>query len=76
MEIRFSQEMLTILGYARDEAMRTGSYGIGADHVMLALIRHRDNDACRALDACGVEVDLLKRDIDERVLSHTDGERI
>ena len=35
MKIKFSQELLTILGYARDEAMRTGCYGIGADHIVL-----------------------------------------
>ena len=45
MTIKFSNEMLSILGYARDEAMRTGSYGVGADHIVLGLLRHRDNNA-------------------------------
>ena len=69
MKIKFSQELLTILGYARDEAMRTGSYGIGADHIVLGLLRHRDNNACRALTACGVDLDDFKEAIDERVFS-------
>lgn len=69
MEIKFSSEMLTILGYARDEAMRTGSYGIGADHIVLGLLRHRDNNACRALSACGVDPDALKETIDARVFT-------
>ena len=69
MEIKFSQELLTILNYARDEAMRTGHYGIGADHLVLGLLRHRDNDACRALAACGVDPDALKEAIDGRVFS-------
>ena len=69
MKIKFSQEMLTILGYARDEAMRTGCYGIGADHIMLGLLRHRDNNACRALSACGIDLDALKEAIDDRVFS-------
>lgn len=64
MKIKFAQEMLTILSYARDEAMRTGSYGIGADHIVLGLLRHRDNNACRALEACGVDTEALKREID------------
>lgn len=67
MKIKFSQEMLTILSYARDEAMRTGSYGIGADYIVLGLLRHRDNNACRALEACGVETGALKEEIDARV---------
>lgn len=69
MKIKFSQELLTILGYARDEAMRTGSYGIGADHIVLGLLRHRDNNACRALAACGVGLDDFKEAIDARVFS-------
>ncbi|MBQ9661229.1 MAG: hypothetical protein IJV37_08260 [Bacteroidales bacterium] len=67
MKIKFSQEMLTILSYARDEAMRTGSYGIGVDHVVLGMLRHRDNNACRALAACGIDPDVLKEAIDARV---------
>ena len=67
MNVRFSQEMLTILGYARDEAMRTGCYGIGADHIVLGMLRHRDNNACRALSAFGVDTAALKSGIDGAV---------
>lgn len=35
MEIRISDELNDIIRYARDEAMRTGSYGIGPDHLFL-----------------------------------------
>ena len=69
MEIKFSNELLSILQYARDEAMRTGSYGIGADHIMLAMLRHGDNNACRALAACGVAADGLKEAIDRKIFS-------
>ena len=68
MEIKFSRDLQTILCYARDEAMRTGSYGVGADHVALGLLRHRDNDACRILSACGVDLDAFKQAIDAQVL--------
>ena len=68
MEIKFSTDLQTILRYARDEAARTGSYGVGADHVVLGLLRHRDNDACRLLSASGVDLDAFKRDIDAQVL--------
>ncbi|MCR4824077.1 MAG: hypothetical protein K5849_01840 [Bacteroidales bacterium] len=69
MKIKFSQELLTILGYARDEAMRTGCYGIGADHITLGLLRHRDNNACRALKECGIDLEELKDAIDARVFA-------
>ena len=69
MEIKFSPELLTILSYARDEAMRTGHYGIGEDHLALGLLRHRDNDACRALAACGIDPDALKKAVDEQIFA-------
>ena len=43
MEIRISEELNSIINYAREEAMRTGSYGIGPDHLFLGIIRHGDN---------------------------------
>ena len=69
MLVKFSQEMLTVIGYARDEAMRTGSYGIGADHIVLGLLRHRDNNACRALEACGIDLPELKLTVDRHVFA-------
>lgn len=67
MEIKVSPELETILGYARDEAMRTGHYGIGADHLMLGILRHSDNEACRTLQALGVDLRAFKRKIDDAV---------
>ena len=69
MEIKFSTDLQTILCYARDEAMRTGSYAIGADHIVLGMLRHRDNDACRMLAACGVDPDAFKAAIDAQVFA-------
>ena len=60
MEIKFSLEFTTVLSYAREEAMRTGSYSIAADHLLLAGIRHRDNAACEALTALGIDLEELK----------------
>ena len=49
MTIRISEELNLILNFSREEAMRTGSYGIGPDHMMLGIIRHCDNQACEIL---------------------------
>lgn len=67
MKIKFSREVQTIAEYAREEAMRTGWYGITPDHLMLAILRHGDNDACRALTALGVNLSSLKAHIDSRI---------
>lgn len=64
MEMRISEELNTIVKYAREEAMRTGSYGIGTDHLMLGVLRHADNIACRALTGLGIDTEEMKKFID------------
>lgn len=67
MEIKVAQEFSVIVGYARDEAMRTGHYGITVDHLILGLLRHADNAACRALSGLGIDCAELKRHIDSAI---------
>ena len=57
MEIRISEELNSIINYAREEAMRTGSYGIGPDHLFLGIIRHGDPPACPPLRGLGAARD-------------------
>ena len=52
--------MNRILGYSREEAMRTGAYEIGTDHLLLGLLRHSDNLACKALTSLGVDLEDFK----------------
>ena len=49
MGISISDELNAIINYSRDEAMRTGSYGIAPDHLFLGIIRHGENTAADAL---------------------------
>lgn len=57
MDIKYSQNAQRILIYAKEEAMRTGHITVGADHILLALLRYRDNDVCAALQELGVDLD-------------------
>lgn len=68
MQTRFSEELEKVVDYAREEAMRTGHYAIGAEHLMLGLLRHGNNAACDALEAEGMDLDLLKATLDARIL--------
>ncbi len=70
MEIKISDELNSIIRYAREEAMRTGSYGIGPDHLFLGMMRQGDNDACRTLAALGVDIDAFKRFIDSHIFTN------
>ncbi|MBR6054707.1 MAG: ATP-dependent Clp protease ATP-binding subunit [Bacteroidales bacterium] len=69
MEIRISDELGGIIKYAREEAMRTGSYGIGPDHLFLGIIRHGENAACKALIDLGADLGTMKSYIDARVFT-------
>ena len=53
--MRISDELSAALSYAREEAMRLGSYSIGPDHLLLGLLRHAQNDAVRFLLDAGVD---------------------
>lgn len=70
MEIRISDELNDIIRYAKDEAMRTGSYGIGPDHLFLGVLRHGDNAAFRAIVGQGIDVDGFKRFIDSHIFTN------
>ena len=67
MELKISEELDIIIKYSREEALRTGSYGIGPDHLFLGLLRHGDNDACRTLEALGTNFESMKKFIDNRI---------
>lgn len=70
MEIRISGELNDIIRYAKDEAMRTGSYGIGPDHLFLGALRHGDNAAFRTVTGLGIDADNFKRFIDSHIFTN------
>ena len=70
MQIQISDQLNGIIKYAREEAMRTGSYGIGPDHLFLGIIRHEDNTAFQVLCGLGVEPAELKSFIDGRIFTN------
>ena len=70
MEIRISDELNDIIRYARDEAMRTGSYGIGPDRLFLGVLRHGDNAAFRTVTGLGIDADNFKRFIDSHIFTN------
>ncbi len=70
MEISISDELNSIINFSREEAMRTGSYGIAPDHLFLGILRHRENTAVDALRGTMVEIDEMKQFIDEKVFTN------
>lgn len=70
MTIKISEQLNRVIAFAREEAMRTGSYGIAPDHLMLALVRHGSNKACEALKSLGVDLQEMKQFVDARIFTN------
>ena len=70
MEISISDELNSIINYSREEAMRTGSYGIAPDHLFLGIIRHRENTAVDALRGVVIDIDEMKQFIDNHIFTN------
>ena len=50
--------------------MRTGSYGIAPDHLILGLLRHKENSAVDALRGLGIDVEELKQFVDSHIFTN------
>ena len=70
MEIGISDELNSIINFSREEAMRTGCYGIAPDHLFLGILRHRENAGCDALMGTGVDVNEMKQFLDSRIFTN------
>ncbi|MBR2063398.1 MAG: ATP-dependent Clp protease ATP-binding subunit [Bacteroidales bacterium] len=70
MEISISDELSSIINYSREEAMRTGSYGIAPDHLFLGIIRHRENTAADVLRGVSVDIEEMKQFIDDKIFTN------
>ena len=70
MEISISDELHSIISYSREEAMRTGSYGIAPDHFFLGIMRHRENTAVDALRGAEIDIEEMKQFIDSHIFTN------
>ncbi|MBO7764082.1 MAG: Clp protease N-terminal domain-containing protein, partial [Bacteroidales bacterium] len=60
MTLRLPKEINEIVGISREEAMRTGCYDITPDHLVLGIIRHKDNSAYELLMRFKIDLLMLK----------------
>lgn len=69
MKLGISEEIHSIMSFSRDEAMRTGCYSIGPDHIFLAIIRDESCDAHNILIAAGIRMAEIKEFIDAHIFT-------
>ena len=67
MNLQLSNELNDILAYAKEEAMRLGNYTVSTDHLILGILRHRENITVETLVALGVNVAELKIHLENAV---------
>lgn len=64
MYIEIPEILNAIIAYAKEEAMRLGSYVLTTDHLVLGMIRHSDNAAISRLIELGIDIQDMKRVIE------------
>jgi hypothetical protein len=72
MLARFSDGAAAALLLARDEARRLGQDAVDPEHLLLGLIRQRDSVAVKALNRVGVNLETLRRQVEDSI-GHGEG---
>lgn len=67
MEAKFSPQVKDVISFSREEALRLGHDYIGAEHLLLGLIREGDGMAIKILKSLGVDTSKLRRSIEDSV---------
>lgn len=67
MEAKFSPQVKDVISFSREEALRLGHDYIGAEHLLLGLIREGDGMAIKILKSLGIDMTKLRRSIEEAV---------
>jgi ATPases with chaperone activity, ATP-binding subunit len=67
MDKSLPNDLKIILNYAKEEAIRLGSYSISADHLFLGILRYKNCDAARMLADTGIDLAAVKLAIEERI---------
>ena len=67
MNANFSDRMITVLEYVKEEALRLGDETIGVEHLILGIIREGEGTAVRTLNALGLDIKDLRKIIEQVV---------
>ena len=67
MHLQLSSELNDIVTYAKEEAIRLGSYTITTDHIILGMIRHGENPATILMHKMGINLFEMKKQIEEEI---------
>jgi ATP-dependent Clp protease ATP-binding subunit ClpC len=60
----FSNNLKDIISLSREEAIRLGNDFIGVEHLVLGIIKNKENNAFKELQSLNVNIDELKKQIE------------
>lgn len=67
MHLQLSDELNDILTFAGEEAVRLGNYTVTTDHLVLAILRQRENNAVAIFNALGINTFTLKNTLEQKL---------
>ena len=67
MEAKFSPRVRDVISYSREEAIRLGHDYIGAEHLLLGLVREGEGKAIKTLKALDIDIMRLKKTIEDSI---------
>lgn len=67
MTSQFSPKVSEILAFSREEAARLASRSVGPEHLLLAIMRERDDTVKSLFDKFGVDLKSVKDELEEKV---------
>ena len=67
MDPKFSEKIRSVIAYSKEEAIRLGNSSVGAEHLLLGILREGTGVAVEILNALDVDIDQLKNVIENKV---------
>lgn len=71
MEAKFSNKVKEVLSLSREEALRLGQDYIGAEHLLLGILREGQGTAVGLLNRLGVPLEELRKNLEENIQSNS-----
>lgn len=65
MATKFSPDMSMVLAFSKEEAERLNNGSVTPSHILLAMLRHKENSAVSVLQKLNINLQVLKRRLEE-----------
>lgn len=65
MATKFSPDMSMVLAFSKEEAERLNNGSVTPSHILLAMLRHKENSAVSVLQKLDIDLQVLKRRLEE-----------